>query len=60
MNSSRIKNPCAFRWLVLVVGGLVLAGWMLWRAQVPDAEPPVIAFILSGIAVAILFDNCGD
>ena len=58
--NSRIKNPCAFRWLVLVVGALMLAGWMLWRAQVPDGEPPAIAFIILAIAVAILFDNCGS
>lgn len=58
--NSRVKNPCAFRWLVLVIAALILAGWVLWRAQVPDAEPPIIAFVALAIAVAILFDNCGS
>jgi hypothetical protein len=56
----RIKNPCAFRWLVLIVGCLALAGWTLWRSQVPDGAPPIIPFIALAIAVAILFDNCED
>ena len=57
--NSRIKNPCAFRWLVLVIGALMLAGWLLWQAQVPDAEPPVVPFVVMTIATAILFDSCG-
>lgn len=56
----RIKNLCAFRWLVLVVACLALASWTFWRSQVPGGEPPIIPFIALAIAVVILFDNCED
>jgi len=56
----RIKNPCAFRWLVLIIGCLALASWTLWRSQVPGGDPPIIPFIALAIGVAILFDHCED
>jgi hypothetical protein len=59
-HSSRIKNPYAFRWLVIILGCLALAGWLLWRSQAPDGEPPIIPFIVLTIAVAILFDRGED
>ena len=54
---SRIRNGYAFRWLVLIVGLLFLAGWLLARAHEPDADPPIVALIAIGIGALILFDE---
>jgi hypothetical protein len=55
---SRIRNPGALRWLVMIIGCLTFACWMLWRPHALDATPPVLPFIAIVIAAAILFDRC--